>query len=131
LRSSNQGGRYLPDALGAVKHFLRDFRTGEEHGIDEGLLDILHTLKRETGTSRPFEIISGYRSPKTNAMLRQHSEGVAAHSLHMNGQAVDVRLVDVPLARLRDRALALGRGGVGYYPTSNFVHVDTGRVRRW
>jgi uncharacterized protein YcbK (DUF882 family) len=124
-------GRYLPDALDTVNHFLRDFRTGDVHDIDAGLLDLLHNLTRTTDTSKPFQVISGYRSPKTNAMLRQHSEGVASSSLHMKGQAIDIRLGDVPLAKLRDAALSVGRGGVGYYPGSNFVHVDTGRIRRW
>lgn len=126
-----QQGRYVPDALAALNHVLRDFRTGEVHTIEPGLFDLLHELASVTGATRPFQIISGYRSPLTNAALRLRSEGVAAGSLHMVGQAIDVRLADVPLARLRDAALALKRGGVGYYPGSNFVHVDTGRVRSW
>ena len=125
------GGSYLPDALSTVNHFLRDFRTGDVHTIDAGLLDLLHSLTQLTGTSKPFQVISGYRSPKTNGMLRQRSEGVAAGSLHMQGQAIDIRLADVPLAKLRNAALTIERGGVGYYPASDFVHVDTGRVRRW
>lgn len=124
-------GRYVPDALAAVNHVLRDFRTGAVHVIDPRLLDVLHDLARTTGSRRPYEIISGYRSPTTNQMLRQHSEGVAAGSLHMVGQAIDIRLADVRLASLRAAALDLKAGGVGYYPASNFVHVDTGRVRRW
>lgn len=124
-------GRYLPTALSAVSHLLRDFRTGDEHPIDPRLLDLLHALHVSIGSQRPFEIISGYRSPGTNAMLRTHGGGVASGSLHMQGRAIDLRVGDVPLASLRDAALALRRGGVGYYPTSNFVHVDTGRVRRW
>src|SRR5688572_2198762 len=86
------GGDYLPDALSTVNHFLRDFRTGEVHDIDAGLLDLLHRLDGLTETSRPFQVISGFRSPRTNAMLRQKSEGVAAGSLHMQGQAIDIRL---------------------------------------
>lgn len=124
-------GGYEPDALATLDHFLRDFRTGDVHPIDERLLDLLHDLAGLTGTGRPFQVISGYRSPATNAMLRQHSEGVAAGSLHMKGQAIDIRLADVRLPALRDAALAMGRGGVGFYPTSDFVHVDTGRVRHW
>ena len=124
-------GNYLPDALSTVNHFLRDFRTGDVHTIDAGLLDLLHSLTQLTGTSKPFQVISGYRSPKTNDLLRQHSEGVAAGSLHMQGQAIDIRLADVPLATLRNAALNVRRGGVGYYPGSDFVHVDTGRIRRW
>jgi uncharacterized protein YcbK (DUF882 family) len=126
------GVRYLPDALSAVNRLLRDFRTGEVHDIDPRLLDLLHALKGSTGSRKPFEIISGYRSPTTNAMLRTHGGGgVASSSLHMRGQAVDIRVADVRLEDLRAAALDLARGGVGYYPSSNFVHVDTGRVRRW
>ncbi len=125
------GARYLPDALASVNHLLRDFRTGDIHDIDPHLLDLLHGLHGSTGSRRPFEIISGYRSPKTNAMLHRRSDGVASGSLHMQGQAIDIRLGDVPLRSLRDAALDLRRGGVGFYPTSNFVHVDTGRVRTW
>lgn len=124
-------GRYVPDALATVNHFLRDFRTGDVHDIDAGLLDLLHTLTELTGTSKPFQVISGYRSPHTNTLLRQRSEGVAAGSLHMQGQAIDIRLADVPLPKLRSAALAVRRGGVGFYPASDFVHVDTGRVRTW
>lgn len=124
-------GSYVPDALATVNHFLRDFRTGDVHDIDAGLLDLLHALTDLTGTSRPFQVISGYRSPHTNALLRQRSEGVAAGSLHMQGQAIDIRLADVPLPKLRSAALAVRRGGVGSYPASDFVHVDTGRVRTW
>lgn len=125
------GQAYLDGALTEVNRFLRDFRTGESHTIDPTLLDLLHGLGRVTGTSRPFEVISGYRSPVTNAMLRRRSEGVAAGSLHMQGMAIDVRLPDVRLDRLRDAALTARVGGVGYYPASQFVHVDTGRVRAW
>jgi uncharacterized protein YcbK (DUF882 family) len=124
-------GAYLPDALQAIHRLLRDFRTGEEHTIDPGLLDLLHRLSIETGTRKPFEVISGYRSPATNNLLRSRSEGVASGSLHMQGQAIDIRLADVRLPLLRAAALDLRRGGVGYYPASNFVHVDTGRVRTW
>jgi uncharacterized protein YcbK (DUF882 family) len=125
------GGQYVADALASVNHFLRDFRTGDIHAIDPGLLDLLHDLTDLTGTSRPFQVISGYRSPATNEMLRHSSEGVAAGSLHMRGQAIDIRLADVPLGKLRSAAQSVGRGGVGYYPASDFVHVDTGRARSW
>lgn len=124
-------GSYVPDALGAVNHLLRDFRSGDVGSIDPALLDLLHGLRERTGTQRPFQIISGYRSPATNRMLHERSSGVATKSLHMSGQAIDIRLADVPLATLRDTALTLGRGGVGFYPGSDFVHVDTGRVRAW
>ena len=124
-------GGYLPDALGAVNHLLRDFRTGDVGAIDAALLDQLHELDRLTAGGRPFQVISGYRSPATNQMLRERSGGVASNSLHMRGQAIDIRLAGVPLATLHDAALALRAGGVGYYPASDFVHVDTGRVRAW
>lgn len=126
------GGSYLPDALGEINRVLRDFRTGEVAPIDPQLLDLLHALGGATGSVRPYQIISAYRSPATNAMLRERGGGgVATRSLHMTGQAIDIRVADVPLAQLRAAALSLGLGGVGYYPRSQFVHVDTGRVRSW
>lgn len=124
-------GRYVPEAMAAVNHLLRDFRTGQVGSIDPALLDLLHRLHAGTESRRPFEVISGYRSPVTNAMLHERSSGVATHSLHMVGQAVDIRLADVPLPQLRDAAKRLGGGGVGYYAASDFVHVDTGRPRCW
>lgn len=127
----HDGRAYLADALATVNQFLRDFRTGDVHKIDPGLLDLLHGLAGATGTAKSFEVISGYRSPATNQMLRLHSEGVAAGSLHMQGMAIDIRLPDVPLVKLQKAALAAHGGGVGYYPASQFVHVDTGRVRAW
>lgn len=125
------GGSYVAEALVSVNHFLRDFRTGDVGRIDAGLLDVLAGLAAATGSRRPFEVISGYRSVVTNEALRQHSAGVASGSLHTRGQAIDIRLADVPLGTLRDAARSLRAGGVGFYPTSNFVHVDTGRVRFW
>jgi uncharacterized protein YcbK (DUF882 family) len=125
------GGHYVPDALKEINKLLRDFRTSEIHAMDPGLLDLLYGLNGVTESSKPFQVISGYRSPKTNAMLRSKSERVASSSLHMKGQAIDIRLADVPLAKLRTAAQSLRRGGVGYYPASDFVHVDTGRVRTW
>jgi len=125
------GGTYLPEALTTVNQFLRDFRTGDVHEIDPALLDLLHGLARQTQTSHLFQVISGYRSPATNEMLRHRSEGVAAGSLHMKGQAIDIRLADVALPKLRLAAIDARRGGVGFYPASDFVHVDTGRVRMW
>lgn len=124
-------GHYLPDALHTVNHLLRDFRTGDVHPIDPSLLDLLHALAETTGSRTPFEVISGYRSPATNRQLRARSGGVASGSLHMVGRAIDIRVGDVRLVALRDAARTLRRGGVGYYPQSNFVHVDTGRVRTW
>jgi uncharacterized protein YcbK (DUF882 family) len=129
-----ENGAYVPDALQAVNKVLRDFRTGEVHPMDKSLLDLLHVLSGKVETKKPFQIISAYRSSKTNAMLRAKGgahTGVATKSLHMDGKAMDVRLDGVQLAHLRDAALSMKLGGVGFYPQSNFVHVDTGRVRRW
>jgi len=125
-----QGG-YLPDAMQRVAQFLRDFRTGDAHAIDPELLDLLHAAHRVSGSRAPFQVISGYRSPQTNSWLRAQGRGVAGGSLHMVGKAIDVRLHDVRTARLREVALALRRGGVGFYPQADFVHLDTGPVRRW
>ena len=124
-------GKYVPEALARINYLLRDFRTGDVHAIDTKLLDLLHSLAAVVRTERPFQVISCYRSPATNEMLRQQTQGVASESLHMKGQAIDIRLADVPLAKLHQAALQIKGGGVGYYPSSDFVHVDTGRVRRW
>jgi len=124
-------GGYLPHAVAEIRKVLRDFRTGEQHEMDSRLLDLLTVLRGRLETSQPFEVISGYRSPATNAMLRESSDGVAAHSLHMEGKAIDIRVPGRALTHLRDAALGLAAGGVGYYPASDFVHVDVGRVRRW
>jgi uncharacterized protein YcbK (DUF882 family) len=124
-------GAYVPSALQTLDHFLRDFRTGDERQIDPQLLNILSSLSAVTGSRAPFQVISAYRSPHTNAMLRERGRGVAKSSLHLEGRAIDIRLADVPLADLRDAALSLKAGGVGYYPGPEFVHVDTGRVRDW
>jgi uncharacterized protein YcbK (DUF882 family) len=123
-------GRYLPDRLARIDRLLRDFRTDEIRPIDPNLVDVLFALRVACGGGT-FEIISGYRSPRTNGMLRRTTSGVAVRSLHLEGRAVDVRLAGFDTARLRDAAIALGRGGVGYYPDSDFVHLDTGRVRIW
>lgn len=123
--------RYLPQGLARLNAFLRDHRTGEQHRIDPALFDLLYELRLATGTRSPFQVISGYRSATSNAVLRARSRGVARRSLHMDGRAIDVRLADVRSAVLRDAAVELARGGVGYYARSNFVHVDTGRVRTW
>ncbi len=124
-------GEYLAEPLAEIDHLLRDHRSDQSHPMDPHLLDLLHRLQHKVGSRKPFEIISGYRSPKTNAMLRGKSGGVAKKSLHMQGKAIDVRLPDHDLHKLRQAALSLKAGGVGYYPKSNFLHVDTGRVRRW
>jgi uncharacterized protein YcbK (DUF882 family) len=126
-----EAGAVIPDALGEVNRVLRDFRTGDVHPIDTRLLDMLADLSVQMDTTQPFHIISGYRSPKTNSMLHEKSDGVATRSLHMDGKAVDIRLPGRSLSKVRDAALAMRRGGVGYYAKSDFVHVDTGRVRRW
>jgi uncharacterized protein YcbK (DUF882 family) len=122
----------VPEAMRRVDHLLRDFRTGDVHRIDPVLLDQLQRVAALTGTRAPFQVISGYRSGRTNEQLRQRGGGgVARTSLHLQGRAIDVRLADVPLAALRDAALELRAGGVGYYPGERFVHLDTGRVRAW
>ncbi len=126
-----ENGAYVPDALGAVNHVLRDWRTNETHVIEPKLLDLLTALQTRLGKQERFEVICGYRSPATNAMLHERSSEVATHSLHLVGQAIDIHLPGVELASLRDAALSLGLGGVGYYPESDFVHVDIGRVRQW
>jgi len=124
-------GRYEPDALSAINYVLRDYRNGEEHVIDPKLLDLLHLLHRTLDSTTPFSVISGYRSPATNAAMHEHSAGVASHSLHMQGMAIDIRLEDCALKDLHTAARDMGIGGVGYYPELDFVHVDVGRVRYW
>lgn len=114
-----------------LNSFLRDFRTGDVQPIDTELLDIIHGIQLNSGCKGTVEIISGYRSPKTNKLLRSRSNGVAAKSLHMKGQAVDIRLSGLDTKKLRDIAISLQKGGVGYYAKSDFVHIDTGRVRTW
>jgi len=126
------GEQYLPDALTALNHFLRDHYSGAIGPIDPQLFDLLFKLHREVDASAPFQVISGYRSPQTNQLLHDtRGGGVAKHSLHMDGKAIDLRLADVSLADVRDAARGLRLGGVGYYAREQFVHVDTGRVRSW
>ena len=123
---------YMPEALGSLNRFLRDHYSGGVGSIDPALFDLMHRVRQLLGTERPFEVISGYRDPQTNEHLRQtRGGGVARRSLHMDGRAIDVRVPGVSLADLRDAALSLRAGGVGYYPDSRFVHLDTGRVRNW
>lgn len=124
-------GAYLPAGLRQLDLLLRDHRSGESYPIDPRLFDALHRLAELAGREPEYEIISGYRSPASNAMLSANSSGVARNSLHMQGKALDVRLRGVPCTRLRDLALSMQQGGVGYYRQSNFVHLDTGRVRSW
>ena len=126
-----EAGAYIPDALEALNHLLRDHRTGEVHAMAPGLFDLIATLRGKLETNAVVQVISGYRSPVTNASLHARSDGVATHSLHMAGEATDLRIAGVDLARLRDAAWSLQGGGVGFYPQSQFVHVDVGRVRRW
>ena len=122
-----------PDAatLAKLQHLLRDYRVNEEHTIDPALYGLLSDLAEATGHEARYELISGYRSPRTNAKLHSEGHEVAEHSQHMEGRAMDVRLIGCELTVLRDAALKAARGGVGFYPSSNFVHVDTGRVRAW
>ncbi len=126
-----QDGEYLDSALAEINHFLRDFRTGDAYNMDPELLDILHLVYEKTESQGHFEVISAYRSPKTNEMLRSRSGGVAKKSQHLEGKAIDVRLTDVPISKLRRVAYELQRGGVGFYEASDFVHLDTGRFRTW
>lgn len=126
-----ENGEYVPDAVQALNHVLRDYRNDEVHPIDPGLYDILGRIAEKTQTKAHFQVISGYRSPATNRMLSERSGEVARHSLHMDGKAMDIFLEDIPLQEIRAEALGLKLGGVGYYPKSRFVHVDVGRVRTW
>lgn len=124
-------GRYIRGALDEVSYFLRDYHNDAVHNVDPALLDQLYDVKLLLGLNKPFHIVSGYRSPQTNASLRRHSHGVARNSLHMQGKAVDIRVEGVSPRTIRDAAIALQVGGVGFYPYSNFVHLDTGDIRSW
>ncbi|MCQ8103393.1 DUF882 domain-containing protein [Methylomonas sp. SURF-2] len=124
-------GRYLSDALEEVSFLLRDYRTGDVHSIDPELLDQLHDLKQMLGLSQPFGVICGYRSPMTNARLHAEHSGVANNSFHIHGRAVDIRIERFDLRRIHSAAIAMHRGGVGFYPESNFIHLDTGTFRTW
>ena len=126
------GDEYLPPSLNRLNVFLRDHYSGDVGRMDPRLYDILYQIRRELGTQTSFQIISGYRSPNTNERLRTtRGGGVAKRSLHMDGKALDIRLPGVPLSELRDAALSLRQGGVGYYPKDQFVHIDTGKPRSW
>ena len=126
------GDEYLLASLNRLNVFLRDHYSGDVGRIDPRLFDLLYQIRRQLGTQASFHIISGYRSPNTNERLRTtRGGGVAKRSLHMDGKALDIRLPGVPLSDLRDAALSLKLGGVGYYPRDQFVHIDTGRVRSW
>ena len=124
-------GKYIPEGLSEINQILRDYRTNEVKAIEPKLLDLLHTLRKGLGTENPFYVISGYRCPSTNASLLEQGRGVVKNSLHLYGLAADVRLPGFPLSALRNVALSLKGGGVGYYPKSDFVHIDVGRVRVW
>jgi len=126
-----ESGQYFDDALADVNQLLRDHRSGEVFSMDRQLLDMLHAVQTRSGQSGSYEIISGYRSPASNEMLRSSSSGVAKRSLHMQGRAIDVRLPGLSTQDLQRAAMELSAGGVGYYPKSAFVHLDTGRVRSW
>jgi uncharacterized protein YcbK (DUF882 family) len=127
-----KGNAYVPDAVEQLDHFLRDYRTGDVTTLDPRLFDLLSDLTVSVG--RPgteIDIVCGYRTPWSNEFLRRTTSGVAEHSQHMRGEAIDIRIPGVSTVRLREAALGLHRGGVGYYPQSGFVHVDLGPVRRW
>lgn len=125
------GGEYVESALVEVNNFLGDFRTGDAAMIDPELLDLIYDVRASLNSNGTFEVISAYRSPETNEMLRNLGRGVAKKSQHLIGKAIDVRLRDIDSLALRDAAIKIQRGGVGYYEKSDFVHIDTGRVRRW
>jgi uncharacterized protein YcbK (DUF882 family) len=126
-----ENGDYIPGALAEINYFFRDFRANLIKPIDPRLLDLLHAIHQSSDTAKPFNLVSGYRSPQTNAWLASQTEGVARHSMHIEGKAADINLPGRQLSLLQRIALALRFGGVGYYPQAGFVHVDTGRVRRW
>jgi len=129
-----RGDQYIPGALEKLDHYLRDHRTGDVHHFDPRLFDLLNDLTASLGDSGgEIDVVCGYRTPWSNEFLRARSPhtGVARHSLHMQAEAIDIRLPGVPTLKLRDAALRLHRGGVGYYRSSDFVHVDVGRVRQW
>jgi uncharacterized protein YcbK (DUF882 family) len=124
-------GHYVSGGLAEIDYMLRDYRTGDVHPMDPYLLDLVHSLRLAMDYDAPVHVISGYRSPKTNAMLAQRSDKVAKNSYHVKGMAIDLRLPGRRLEDVRDAATRLGGGGVGFYPESQFVHMDTGPVRAW
>ena len=127
-----RGSTYLPQAISQLDHYLRDHRTGEAHHFDPRLFDLLSDLTAAVGhPGAEIDVVCGYRTPWSNEFLRRHSSGVAEHSLHMQAMAIDIRMPGVETLKLRAAALALKRGGVGYYRQSDFVHVDVGRIRQW
>jgi uncharacterized protein YcbK (DUF882 family) len=126
------GAAYDQESLARLNQYLRDHRTGDVHEYDPRVFDLLHDLTASLGNPNlEIDVVCGYRTPWSNEFLRTHGHGVARHSLHMQAMAIDIRVPGIPTAQLRDAAVALHRGGVGYYAASDFVHVDVGRVRRW
>lgn len=126
-----ENGAYVPGALREINRVLRDHRSGDIARIDPALLDSLVLLQNRMETRQTIQVISGYRSPASNAKMHERSNGVAKKSLHMEGKAIDIRMEGKDLSYIRESALSLGKGGVGYYPSSNFVHMDTGKIRQW
>lgn len=125
------GGQYMSDVLNEINHIFRDHFTETVEAVDTKLLDLLFSLKEKLRITEPFHIVSGYRSPETNAFLRKRKRGVAKNSLHMYGKAADIRVPGYSTKALRHAAIDLKSGGVGYYPRSGFVHLDVGEVRYW
>jgi uncharacterized protein YcbK (DUF882 family) len=126
-----QDGQYVKSAMHAISVLLRDHYNNKTHQIDPRLLDLAVALHRRFGSSQQFQVVCGYRSPETNAMMHEESSGVAVHSMHIEGKAIDLRLPGTRLGSLRKNAVAMKMGGVGFYPEDDFVHIDTGAVRRW
>ena len=124
-------GRYINNALHEINHLLRDYHTNDVHPMDTALIDQLYDLKQTLGINQPIQVVSAYRAPETNAALRRISSGVAEHSYHMQGRAIDIRIEGLQAHVIKKAALSMARGGVGYYPESNFVHLDTGDIRSW
>lgn len=125
------GDKYLPEAFERINYVMRDVRADEIFPMDPRVIDIIALVHKHLDTNEPYTVLSGYRSPHTNAALRSASEGVAKRSLHMSGQAIDVRLGEISARQVREAAIKLGAGGIGYYPRSGFVHMDSGAFRTW
>ena len=124
-------GRYVKDALHEINYLLRDYHSNHVHPMDTALIDQLFDLKQTLGVNQPIQVVSAYRTPETNAALRRNTSGVAEHSYHMQGRAIDIRIEGMQAHTIKKAALSMAKGGVGYYPESNFVHLDTGDIRTW
>lgn len=124
-------GQFLPSALDEINRLLRDHRSGQVMPIDPNLLSLLENISAQVGAEKPIHVISGYRSPETNQWLADHGDGIARHSLHLEGKAIDFRVQGADLSVVQKVAMRLRSGGVGFYPDSQFVHIDTGRIRSW